>query len=170
MRGNATGHGINCRLSVPPRGRAVGGFRVNLLPDLSVLWVIFFVLVLATILNVLLFKPLMRVMNARAVAVASARQLAEEAAARARAASDEFETRTREARAEVYRQMEDARRQALDRRSALLAETRQQAEASIAEASTRLRADADEARARLDRDAESLATTIVERVLGRRAS
>jgi F0F1-type ATP synthase membrane subunit b/b' len=52
----------------------------------------------------------------------------------------------------------------------LLSDTRQQAEASIAEATSRLRAEADEARARLDRDAESLATTIVERVLGRHAS
>ena len=143
---------------------------MSLLPDLSVLWVIFFVLILATILNVLLFKPLMRVMEQRASAVASARQLAEQAAAQARAATEEFEARTREARAEVYRQMEDSRRQALDRRATLLADTRRDAEASIAEASARLRADAAEARATLDRDADSLATTIVERVLGRRAS
>jgi F-type H+-transporting ATPase subunit b len=141
-----------------------------LLPDLSVLWVIGFVLLLATILNVLLFKPLMRVMEQRQAAVASARHLAEEAAARAKSASDEFDARTRAARAEVYAQMDDTRRLALERRAALLTDTRRQADASIAEASARLRADADEARARLDRDAESLATTIVERVLGRQAS
>ena len=57
---------------------------MNLLPDLSVLWVIVFVLLLATILNVLLFKPLMRVMDERATAVASARRLAEEAGAHVR--------------------------------------------------------------------------------------
>jgi F-type H+-transporting ATPase subunit b len=141
-----------------------------LLPDLSVLWVIVFVLLLATILNLLLFKPLMRVMEQRQAAVASARQMAEQAAARAKAAADEFDAKTREARAEVYRQMEESRRAALDRRTTLLNDTRQQAEASMAEASARLRAEADEARARLDRDAESLATTIVERVLGRHAS
>jgi F-type H+-transporting ATPase subunit b len=141
-----------------------------LLPDLSVLWVIFFVLLLATILNLLLFKPLLRVMEQRQAAVSSARQLAEQAAAQAKSATDEFEARTRDARAEVYRQMEETRRTALDRRASLLSDTRQQAEASIAEATSRLRAEADEARARLDRDAESLATTIVERVLGRHAS
>lgn len=143
---------------------------MSLLPDLSVLWVIFFVLLLATILNVLLFKPLLRVMEQRQAAVLSARQLAEQAAAQAKAASDEFDARTREARAEVYRQMEETRRAALDRRAALLNDTRQLAEASIAEATARLRAEAAEARARLDRDADSLATTIVERVLGRHAS
>jgi F-type H+-transporting ATPase subunit b len=141
-----------------------------LLPDLSVLWVIVFVLLLATILNVLLFKPLMRVMEQRQAAVSSARQLAEQAAAQAKAASDEFEAKTRAARADIYGQMEDARRAALDRRAALMNDTRRQAEATIAEASARLRADAADARARLDRDADSLATTIVERVLGRHAS
>jgi F-type H+-transporting ATPase subunit b len=144
--------------------------RSCVIPDLSVLWVIFFVLLLATILNGLLFKPLIRVMAAREAAVASARQLAERAATQARAASDEFDARTREARAEVYRQMEEARRAALERRTELLAETRGQAEASIAEATARVRAEAAEARSRLDRDAETLATTITERVLGRTAS
>ena len=59
--------------------------RSCVIPDLSVLWVIFFVLLLATILNGLLFKPLIRVMAAREAAVASARQLAERAATQARA-------------------------------------------------------------------------------------
>ena len=142
-----------------------------MIPDLSVLWVIFFVLLLATILNQLLFKPLLRVMAAREAAVASARQLAERAAAQAREASDEFDARTREARAEVYRQMDEARRAALRSvapRSWPRPVSRQKP--SIAEATARVRAEAAEARARLDRDADILATTIVERVLGRSAS
>ena len=141
-----------------------------MIPDLSVLWVIFFVLLMATILNSLLFKPLIRVMAAREAAAASARQLAERAATQAREATEEFDARTREARAEVYRQMDEARRAALDRRGELLAQTRQEAEATIAAATARVRADAAEARARLDLDADILATTIVERVLGHSAS
>lgn len=141
-----------------------------MIPDLSVLWVIFFVLVLATILNQLLFKPLMRVMAERESAVASARQLAEQAAAQARMASDEFEQRTRDARAEVYQQMEASRRAALERRAELLGETRAEAETAITNATATVRAEAEEARARLERDADALATTIVERVLGRNAT
>lgn len=141
-----------------------------MIPDLSVLWVIAFVLLLATILNQLLFKPLMRVMAQREAAVSAARRMAEEAAAQARAASDEFDVRTRDARAEVYRQMDEARRAALERRAQILSETRQHVEATIAEATARVRAEAEDARARLDRDADALAATIVERVLGRQAS
>jgi F-type H+-transporting ATPase subunit b len=144
--------------------------RSCVIPDLSVLWVIFFVLLVAAILNQLLFKPLIRVMAARENAVASARQLAERAAAQAREASDEFDARTREARADVYRQMDEARRAAQMRRAELLADTRQQVDASIADATARVGAEAAEARARLDRDAHILATSIVERVLGRTAS
>ena len=40
-----------------------------MLPDLSVLWVIFFVLVLTVLLNRLLFKPLLRVMGEREHAI-----------------------------------------------------------------------------------------------------
>jgi F-type H+-transporting ATPase subunit b len=140
------------------------------IPDLSVLWVIFFVLVLTTVLNQLLFKPLLRVMAAREAAVASARQLAERAATQAREATNEFESRTRDARAEVYRHMDEARRLAEERRTALLADTRQQAEATLNDATARVRAEAAAARERLDRDADALATTIVERVLGRSVS
>jgi F-type H+-transporting ATPase subunit b len=143
---------------------------VSLLPDLSVLWVIVFVLLLATILNVLLFKPLMRVMAERQAAVSSARELAERAAAQARSAAVEFETRTREARAEVYRLMDEARHAATARRTALLDDTRRQAESAIADAAARLRADAAAAREKIDHDAEALAATIIERVLGRHVS
>lgn len=141
-----------------------------MIPDLSVLWVIALVLLLTVLLDGLLFKPLMRVMADRAAAVQSARALAERAAMQAHNAGDEFDRRTREARAEVYRQMEEVRREALARRAALLSDTRQQAEASIAEATARVRDEAAEARRRLERDADSLATTIVERVLGRPVS
>jgi F0F1-type ATP synthase membrane subunit b/b' len=141
-----------------------------MIPDLSVLWVIGFVLLLAVTLDRLLFKPLARAMQARETTVASARHLAERAAADAQEAMKSFDAQTREARAEIYRQMDEARRSALDRRAKLLADTRNEAEGAIAHATTRLKADTAEARARLERDAHSLATTIVERVLGRQAS
>jgi F-type H+-transporting ATPase subunit b len=140
------------------------------IPDLSVFWVILSVLVLATILNQLLFKPLTQVIAEREAAVMKARRQSDEAAAKARAASEEFTRRTDEARADVFRQLEEARKAALDHRAHQLADTRREAETAIAEASARLRDEAAKARAALDRDAESMATTIVERVLGRSAS
>ena len=141
-----------------------------MIPDLSVFWVILSVLVLATILNQLLFKPLTQVIAEREAAMTKARRQSDEAAAKARAASEEFTRRTDEARVDVFRQLEEARKAALDRRAHQLADTRREAETTIAEAGARLRDEAATARAALDRDAESMATTIVERVLGRSAS
>lgn len=139
-------------------------------PDLTVFWVVAFILLTGVILNGLILQPILRVMSEREGAVRSARQLAESAAARAQAATAEFEARTHAARTEIYREMDEKRRAALDRRAALLAETRAQAEASIAEATDRVRRQAAAARATLEQDAGVLAGDIVERVLGRKAS
>ena len=141
-----------------------------MLPDVSVVWVIFFVLLLTVVLDRLLFKPLLRVMAERQRAISSARELAERSANEARLAVGEFDRKTSEARAELYKQMDEMRRTALDERSAILSRTRAEAEAEIAAASARLQSEAEEARRRLSADAEVLGGAVAERILGRRAS
>ncbi len=141
-----------------------------MLPDLSVLWVIFFVLLLTVLLDRLLFKPILRVMAEREGAIRSARDLAERSASEARAAAAEFEQRTAAARADIYRQMDEMRRTATAERTETLARTRAEAEAQIAEASSRLAAEADAARRALTADAEALGAAAAERILGRKAS
>jgi F-type H+-transporting ATPase subunit b len=141
-----------------------------LIPDLSVVWIIVFVLVLSVILDRLLLRPVTQVMQQREGAIRSARDLAEASRAKAQAAGDEFESKTRHARAEVYQQMEDKRRAALERRAQIVATTRGEIERTTADATARLRSQAEAARAQIDRDADTLATSIVERVLGRKAS
>ncbi len=141
-----------------------------MIPNLSVVWVIAFVLVLTIVLDRLLLRPVTRIMKAREGAISSARELAETSRARAQAASDELDARTRGARADLYRQMEENRRAALATRAALVADTRREVERSTDEATARLRAQAAAARSQLERDAGLLAGTIVERVLGRKAS
>ena len=141
-----------------------------MIPDLSVVWVIVLVLALSVILDRLLLRPLTAVMRQRDGAIRSARDLAETSRAKAQAAADELDARTRAARAEVYRQMDEKRRVALDSRAAIVADTRRQVEQSMAEATSRVAAQAAAARAQLERDADALAGTIVERVLGRKAS
>ena len=89
-------------------------------PDLTVFWVIFFVLLTGLCLDRLILRPLLRVMGEREGAVTAASALAETAAAKARAATAEFETKTQAARTEIYREMDEKRRQALERRSKLL--------------------------------------------------
>jgi F-type H+-transporting ATPase subunit b len=140
------------------------------IPDLSVLWVIFSVLVLTAIVQLLLFRPLDRVIHAREAAVRDARNLAVEAERQATAAVAEFEAQMAAARNEVYREMEATRRVALEHRSELLALTRQEVEETRDDAVRRIAAATEAARATLTSEAESLSQAIAERVLERQAS
>jgi F0F1-type ATP synthase membrane subunit b/b' len=140
------------------------------IPDLSVVWVIAFVLLLSVLLDRLLLRPLTHVMREREGAIRSARDLAESSRAKAQTASDELEAKTRTARSDVYQQMEEKRRAALERRAAIVADTRREIEGSMHSANERVRAQVAAARLQIDHDANSLAATIVERVLGRKAS
>jgi F-type H+-transporting ATPase subunit b len=141
-----------------------------LLPNLSVIWVILFVLVLTVVLDRLLLRPVMGVIRAREEAIASARALAERSKSEAQAATAEFEQRTSAARAEIYREMDEMRRTALGRRAEIVAGTRAEAEAAVADAVRQLDAEAAAARRRLEADAEALGAAAADRILGRRAS
>jgi F-type H+-transporting ATPase subunit b len=137
------------------------------IPDLSALWVIFFLLLTTYLLNTLIFQPILKVIEARNKAVSDARTLAETASARASAANLEYSQKLNAARSEVYRQMDEKRRAAMDKRAAIVGETRASVERELTEATTRVKRQATEARATLDREAETLAGAIVSRVLGR---
>lgn len=141
-----------------------------MIPDLSVVSIIALVLILSVLLDRLLLRPLTHVMREREGAIRSARELAESSRAKAQAAIDEFDARTRTARADVYRQMEETRRAALERRADLVATTRREIERTMNDATERLHRQTDAARQQIGRDADALAATIVERVLGRKAS
>ena len=141
-----------------------------MIPDLSVVWVILLVLVLTGVLNRLLLRPMTRVMGERDGAIRSARELAEASQAKAQAASEKLEASIRAARGDVYRQMDEKRRDAMARRAQLVAGTRSEIERSITDAGRRVQAQSLAARGQLDRDADAIATAIVERVLGRKAS
>lgn len=138
-----------------------------MIPDLSALWVIVFLLLTTYLLNTLIFQPILKVIEARTKAVSDARDLAQSAADRATAANTEYSQQLNAARSEVYRQMDEKRRAAMEQRAALLSETRATVEHELADATARVKQQATEARATLDREADSMAGAIVSRVLGR---
>lgn len=141
-----------------------------MIPDLSVAWIVFFVLLLTILLNSLFFKPLLRVMKERETAIQSARELAEQAAARSAAAVAELDGKINAARSELYREIDEKRRAALEQRAALLAATRQETQAELETARRSLEADVTAARARLRLDAEDLGAEVAGRVIGRHLS
>jgi F-type H+-transporting ATPase subunit b len=138
-----------------------------LTPDITTLWVVGFLLLCTYLLNTLVFQPILRIIDERATAVRSARELADSAAHKATAAAAEYDQKLTAARTEVYRQMDDMRKTALDKRADLLAQTRATVEQELKTAAAQVQQESHEARAALDRDASNLAGAIVSRVLGR---
>ena len=138
-----------------------------MLPDLSVLWVIGAVLLLAFVLDRWLFKPVLRVMREREAAVKSAMQMAEDAAAKAQAATAEFDAKVGAARADLYKQMDERRKAGDAYRTELMAKTRADVDQTLAEARTQLGAQTAQARATLERDADQLGREIADKVMGR---
>lgn len=138
-----------------------------MIPDITTLWVVFFLLLCTFLLNTLIFQPILRVIDERTTAVRGARELAESASTKATAAAAEYDHKLNAARAEVYKQIDDTRRAALDKRAQLLADTRQSVERETQSATTRVAQESADARESLDRDANDLANAIVTRVLDR---
>jgi F-type H+-transporting ATPase subunit b len=141
-----------------------------MLPNLSVLWVIFFILVLTVVVDRLLLRPVLAVIRKREDAIESARELARRSAAEAQAAAAEFERKTTAARAEMYREMDEMRRSASNRRAEIVAQTRAELEAQVAAAGKTLEADAAGAKRKLEADAQALGAAAAEKILGRKAS
>ena len=141
-----------------------------MIPDLSVLWVIFFVLLITTLLNLLLFKPLLAVKSKREGAVKSARALAESAAAKAQQAADEFESRTKAARARCTSRWTPraARPKSAGHNCSPPRASRRPRRP--ADAAAQVAAETADARVRIERDADALAGAIAERVLGRQTT
>lgn len=138
-----------------------------MIPDITTLYVVVFLLACVVLLNALVFKPILQILDQRAEAVRGAKELAESAAQKAAAASAEYDQKLNAARTEVYCQMDDMRRAALDRRGELLASTKATVEQELTAATARVQQESTEARASLDRDAATLAGAIVSRVLSR---
>ena len=136
--------------------------------NLSLFWVIAFLLVLAWTLERTLIKPLTRVMQEREQAIASARELAESATQRAAAATREFEEKRAEARADIFKQMDKMRQDLLVHREDILQKARIEADAAFKEASTRLSAQTEDARAQLEHDAQALGIAVAEQMLDRK--
>ena len=138
-----------------------------LTPDITTLWVVAFLLLCTYLLNSLVFKPILQVIDQRSTAVRSARELAESASHKATAAAAEYNLKLNAARAEVYGQMDEMRKTALDKRASLLSATRATVEQELKTATARVQQESQTARETLDRDANNLAGAIVTRVLGR---
>ena len=138
-----------------------------MLPDLSTLWVVAFVLLLVFILDRLFFRPVTRVMAERAQTIHRARDDSRTALDRWERGTQQYHEAIQAARAEGYRLLDERRREAVARRDSLVERAREDAQRELQTAIVELRTQAARARVALADEAEALAGQIADRVLGR---
>jgi F-type H+-transporting ATPase subunit b len=158
-------------LAVSPAARAAEGHTLQIQPhwqQVVPLLVLFVVLV--PVLNALLFRPLLDVLEEREKRIEGARVRAAELAREAAALAARHEAALQQAReaahAEQVRHLEDARSQ----HQAAVGAARQEAEQQLAAARAEITAAAAVARAALGAETDSLARDIAARLLGGRAA
>ncbi len=148
-------------------GMEVGCFLAagaNLLtPDWSLFVTVGVFLLVAYLLNVLVFKPVLAVLDERARLTGGFRQQLEGYDERLA----EYEAALRAGRVAAARLIEERRAEALQRRSELIESAKQSAAAEVAAATQALEAQVTALKQNLTRDAERLAASIASTVLGR---
>jgi F-type H+-transporting ATPase subunit b len=122
-------------------------------------------LLLYAIYNLLLRKPLMRVLDERRERTEGAVLKARADVAAAEAKTKDYEERLREARMAIYKAQEARRQQAQQVRAEALAEARAVAHQQIREAQVAIDQDMNVARSGLQAEVERLASEIIHTIL-----
>lgn len=138
---------------------------------LGALWVMLIAFALLVIpLNVLIFQPIFRALDARAERIQGARSRSEHLQREADSILERYETAIREVRreAEATRQAEIGR--AREEQAALTSQAKLEAETQLESARSDLARSLESARASLRTSAEDLARAAAEQVLGRALS
>jgi F0F1-type ATP synthase membrane subunit b/b' len=116
------------------------------------------------------FGPLAKVLKARRDKTEGVKELAQQAFESADKKTSEFERALQLARAEISKHNEDLRRHWLDEQEAAVAKARAEAGQKVLVARTAIGDEVERAKSEMDMNVESLSTSIVETITGRRAA
>jgi F0F1-type ATP synthase membrane subunit b/b' len=135
--------------------------------DASLLVVVVIFGITYLLLKVLLFDPLLRIMNRREKRVEDARNAWQQATAHVEAAVQQERQRLLAARRDATARRDTARREALDQRRVMLEEAKGEAQQQLDAARAELAGQVATERRALEGRANALAGSITERLVGR---
>jgi len=124
-------------------------------------------LLLMFLLNRILFRPMLKVLDERRERTEGRRKQAAQLDTEAQAIWDDYQKRIQTAKAAADRDRAQTVRQGEGERDKILQATAAEAEKAVAEVRARVRKEADQARQTLRADADRLAAAAAERILGR---
>ena len=140
---------------------------IQLVPDGTLILHVIIILVMVWLLNVTLYKPINRILEAREKRTRGRMSEAQEILHDVSEKVSNYERQLRQARTEAYALSEQERTAAMQERQGKLNEMRQELSESIAQEKQAIEKQADEARAGLEAESRRLANEISERVLQR---
>ena len=139
---------------------------VNLNIQTVIIHLVFF-LVMVLILNRLLFKPMLQVMDKRKSRVEGNQQDAEAMNARTETLVKDYHQKMEEAKKKISQEKEGLRKVALAEEDKIIKAARVRAGDAIAELRERIAVEFREAQGRLKKDSEQLGREVAARLLGR---
>ena len=137
--------------------------------DISIIAAIIIFLVLVVALNLLLFKPLMKIQAERESRTTGLMSQAQEKLDHHLDLFNKYQASIKNARMEGYRRQEQVRGEALKKRNELLAKSRTAAEQMIQDSRETIRSQVETAKNQLTLDAQEMASRITSTILGRSA-
>jgi len=115
--------------------------------------------------RLIVYKPLMRMLDERHARTQGASEKARADVAAAEAKTAAYEQQLREARVAVFKAQEARRHQALNARTEILNQAREQAAARVGEARKAIESDIEQAKLGLQAEAEKLANEVIATIL-----
>ena len=125
---------------------------------------------LTVYLDLVLFRPVGKILQKRKEAVEGVRELARRAYDAARQKGAEYESALEAARTALHDECEKFRQQWLEEQAAAIAKARREVERQIGEAKLQISAEMEQAQPALSAVAESLSESVVDTLLERRAA
>ncbi|HEY6229800.1 MAG TPA: ATP synthase F0 subunit B [Pyrinomonadaceae bacterium] len=146
---------------------ALAGSAIQLVPDGTILFHLVLIVVMVSLLNATLLKPVNRILEERERRTKGSASEAQAALANATEKIQQYQRSLREARNSGYAQLDEKRRSASRERDLQVAEVRAEVTRWIDQEKQALKKDEEDARLSLVKDAEARALEIGGRILGR---
>lgn len=140
---------------------------IQLVPDGTIFLHIAIILVMVSVLNRTLFKPINRILEERERRTRGRSGEARDILQRVEEATTNYEQTLREARAESYRLMEQERAEAMHERQLKLNTLREEINRTVEEEKEMIQVQTEEARRTLEADARGIAVEIGSQILHR---
>ena len=144
-----------------------GGGGVTVTPDGSALIQIINFVFLIWILNILLYKPIRKILAQRKEKIDGLEQSIETSDKDAAAKDEAFSAGIKQARAEGFKEKEALMQEATDEEKKIIADINSKAQAELAEIREKIKGEAEVARQALQKEVDNFADQICQKILGR---